>query len=387
MPMYQHHWMTAAELEMRKFSGRDIAAAWLESKCWRFPERLIRIRPSDFAQKRADMTAHQLRLPYILTFTLVGIFAFAFSPSFAEESEIALPGDRAYPESISAAPDNTLYVGSLATGGVWRIKPDTGTVEQWIKPGAFGTRLILGVLVDEKANLLWVCSNDFSSRGIPGPSSVPGSFVKGFDLTSGDGKVSAELPSKAKLCNDMVVGTDGSLFVTNSLAPQILKLKPGSNELEVWLESQEFEQPPQGAPGLDGIAFGGDGNLYVNTFANGNFFRVDVKDGAPGKITKLKPSRPLKLPDGLRSTGGLTFVMAEGGGSADRLTVDGDQVDVETIMDGIAGPTSVAVAGRTLWITEGQLPHLFELSKNGPPHLPFRIIGIPIQSTLDQNSK
>jgi hypothetical protein len=66
----------------------------------------------------------------------------------------------------------------------------------------------------------------------------------------------------------------------------------------------------------------------------------------PGKITKLKPSRPLKLPDGLGSTGGLTFVMAEGGGSADRLTVDGDQVEVETIKDGIAGPTSVAVAGR-----------------------------------------
>jgi sugar lactone lactonase YvrE len=333
------------------------------------------------------MTAHQLRLPQILAFTLVSIVAFAFSTSFAEESEIKLPGDRGYPESISASSDNTLYVGSLAVGGVWRVKPDTGTVEQWIKPGAFGTRSILGVLVDEKANLLWVCSNDFSSSGVPGPSSVPGSFVKGFDLTSGEGKVSAELPGKATICNDMVVSPDGSLFVTNSLAPEILKLKPGSNQLEVWLTSPDFEQPAGGAPGLDGIAFGGDGNLYVNTFAGGNFFRVDVKDGIPGEITKLKPSRPLKLPDGLRSTGALTFVMAEGGGSADRLTVYGDQVKVETIKDGIAGPTSVAAAGRTLWITEGQLPHLFEASKNGPPHLPFRIIGVLMQGTPDQESK
>ena len=245
----------------------------------------------------------------------------------------------------------------------------------------------LGVLVDEKANLLWVCSNDFSSRGIPGPSSVPGSFVKGFDLTSGEGKVSAELPGKPAICNDLVVGPDGSLLVTNSLAPEILRLKPGGNQLEVWVQSPDFEQPPGGAPGLDGIAFGGDGNLYVNTFAGGNFFRVDVKDGMPGKITKLKPSRPLKLPDGLRSTGASTFVMAEGGGSADRLAVDGDRVDVKTIKDGIAGPTSVAVDGRTLWITEGQLPHLFEASKNGPPHLPFRIIGVPMQGTPDQDSK
>jgi len=45
----------------------------------------------------------------------------------------------------------------------------------------------------------------------------------------------------------MVVGADGSLFVTNSLAPQILRLKPGSTQLEVWLESPVFEQSPENA--------------------------------------------------------------------------------------------------------------------------------------------
>ncbi len=322
------------------------------------------------------MSIHQFRLSHTLALTLASILVLA-SPAFAETSEIALPGDRAYPESITAAPDGTLYVGSPAVGGVWRIKPQSATVEEWIKPGAFDTRATLGVLVDNKANLLWVCSNDFSSAGITGPSTVPGSYLKGFDLSSGDGRVSAELPGKATLCNDMVVGEDGSLFVTNSLAPQILRLKPGSTQLEVWLENPAFEQPPQG-PGLDGIAFGGDGNLYVNTFAKGDFYRVDVKDGLPGKITKLKPSRPLNLPDGLRSTGGQTFVMAEGGGSVDRVTVNGDEVEIATIKDGIAGPTSVVPVGQTLWVSEGQLPHLFEAKKSGPPHLPFRVIGVPM---------
>jgi sugar lactone lactonase YvrE len=272
-----------------------------------------------------------------------------------------------------------LYVSSPAVGGVWRIKPQSATVEEWIKPGAARSAAArpLACWWTTRPNLLWVCSNDFSSSGIPGPSSVPGSFVKGFDLASGEGKVSAALPGKATLCNDMVVGADGSLFVTNSLAPQILRLKTGSSQLEVWLESSAFEQPPLGAPGLDGIAFGGDGNIYVNNFANGNFFRVEVTDGAPGKITKLKPSRPLKFPDGLRSTGGQTFVMAEGGG-VDRVTVNGDRVDVETIKDGIAGPTSVALSGQTLWVSEGQLPHLFEAAKSGPPRLPFRIIAVPM---------
>ena len=325
----------------------------------------------------ANMSIHQFRLSITVALTLASILVIA-SPAIAQRSEIALPSDRAYPESITAAPDGSLYVGSPAVGGVWRIKPQSATVEEWIKPGAFDTRSTLGVLVDKKANLLWVCSNDFSSAGIPGPSTVPGSHLKGFDLSSGEGRVSAELPGKPTLCNDMVVGEDGSLFVTNSLAPQILRLKPGSTQLEVWLENAAFEQPPQGAPGLDGIAFGGDGNLYVNTFATGDFFRVDVKDGLPGKITKLKPSRPLKFPDGLRSTGGQTFVMAEGGGSVDRVTVNGDDVEIATIKDGIAGPTSVVPVGQILWVSEGQLPHLFEAAKSGPPHLPFRVIGVPM---------
>jgi hypothetical protein len=137
------------------------------------------------------MSLHFNKLSAIPTLTLALAIAVT-SPVFAEIAEIALRGDHAYPESISATPEGTLYVGSPAVGGVRRIKSQTGAVEEWIKPGAFGSRSILGVLVDSKANLLWVCSNDFSSVGIAGPSSVPGSFVKGFDLSSGEGKVSVQ---------------------------------------------------------------------------------------------------------------------------------------------------------------------------------------------------
>ena len=189
------------------------------------------------------MSIHNPYLMSTVALMLAGAFALS-SLSFADESnEIKLPGDRAYPESIAAAPDGTLYVSSPAVGGVWRIKPQTAAVEEWIKPGAFGSRSSLGVLVDKAANLLWVCSNDLSSAGVPSPGTVLGSYVKGFDLASGEGKVSVALPGKATLCNDIVVSSDGSLFVTNSLAPQILKLKPGGTQLEVWLENPAFEQP------------------------------------------------------------------------------------------------------------------------------------------------
>ena len=140
-----------------------------------------------------------------------------------DQSEVALPKERAYPESISAGPDGSLYVSSLARGGVWRIQPESETVEEWISPDAFGTRSTLGVLVDARANLLWVCSNDLSMWRIPGPSQIKGSFVKGVDLTTREATVT-QLLGNATLGNDLAIGRDGSLFITNSL-PQVLRLR------------------------------------------------------------------------------------------------------------------------------------------------------------------
>jgi len=302
--------------------------------------------------------------------------AAATAVSAGDVSEVPLPGDRAFPESVAAASDGTLYVSSIASGGVWRIKPGSGTAEEWVKPGAFGSRVTLGVNVDEKQKIVWVCSNDMSALGVPGPSDVKGAHLLGFDLATGEGKVSTTFPGEKNFCNDTAIGADGTLYIANSASPQILTLKPGSSNLEVWLESKDFEQPADGGAGLDGIAFGADGNLYLNTFATGLFFRVDVKDGKPGKVTKLTPSRALKNPDGLRPTGGNTFVMAEGGGTVDRVTIKGDDVEIETIKELPLGPTGVMPVGDKIWVTEGQLSHLFN-AKSGPPHLPFRVLSIP----------
>jgi streptogramin lyase len=289
---------------------------------------------------------------------------------------VEVPGDRAFTESISAGPDGTLYISSLASGGIARVRPGASKAEPWIAPGAFETRSTFGVYADVKSNTLWICSNDASGIGVQGPSSVAGSHLKEFDLATGEGKASFALPGKATLCNDMTVAEDGSVYVTNSLTPQILKLNPGAKDLEVFVEDKQF-QPPKGA-GLDGIAFGGDGNIYVNTFNGSEFFRVEVKDGVAGKVTKLETSRPLKLPDGLRHISGQTFLMAEGSGSLDRVTVDGDKVTVETIKDGLKEPTSFAKVGATAWVAEGQLSHLFDAKTNGPPQLPFEIVPVHV---------
>jgi sugar lactone lactonase YvrE len=293
-------------------------------------------------------------------------------------TSIELPGDRVFPESMTSTQDGTLYVGSLGAGGVIRIKPGTGKAELWIRPGAFGSRSILGVLAHEPSNTLWTCSNDMSSIGITTVGTGTGSAIKGFDLTTGEGKISAALPSGAAVFNDLAVSADGSVFVTNSFAPEILRLRPGAQSLEVWARDPQFASAP-GTFGLDGIAFGEDDVLYVSMYAPGKLLRVSGHQGTAGPVTALKTSRPLVLPDAIRPIGKNQFLLIEGEGRLNRLVIkDGDAV-IETLQEGYSTPTGATAVGRTAWVSEGQLTYLLDPSKQGlKPDLPFRVYSVAL---------
>lgn len=310
---------------------------------------------------------------------LAGLALLSGGPAVAAPDSVALPGEATYPESITSTADGTLYVSSFASGGVLRVKPGASEAEIWIKPAAYGTRSTFGVLADEASNTLWVCSNDLSALGIKGPSEEKGAALKGFDLKTGEGKLSAALPVSPAICNDIAIGPDGAAYVTNTLGPQIFRLKPGSQTLELWKTDPLFEIEPKEA-GLDGIAFGKDGNLYVNTFTKAKLFRIAVADGKAGAVTPLKPSRPVTLADGLRPLDDGSFLMAEGGGRLDRVTIEGDTATIEPIREGFAGGlTAVTRVGDTAFVTEGQLAVITDPSKAGSkPNLPFKVHAVPL---------
>ena len=304
---------------------------------------------------------------------LIIALAVTFDATAADIESVALPGERAFPESISSSKDGTLYVSNLANGGITRIEPHSSEAKVWIEPGTFGTHSTFGVLVDENAGLLWVCSNDLSARGmaVGTPDGVSALFA--FDLKSGVGKISVPFPSKPSTCNDITIGPDGAAYVTNTAAPQILRLARGSKELAVWFTEPSL-QPEKGG-GLDGLAFGADGNLYVNTVGPGELYRIDVKRGKATKLTKLTPSRPLFHTDGMRRYG-KDFLLIEGQGRLDLMTVHGDSASVETLKDGYTTPTGVTSVGRTAWLSEGQLSLLSDPNKK--PNLPFRVYAVPL---------
>jgi len=198
-----------------------------------------------------------------------------------------------------------------------------------------------------------------------------------FDLKSGTQKASYPLPGDRTLCNDSVVGPDGALYVTDSFNPHVLRLKPGAKEFEVWATDDRFTV--KDGAGLDGIAFGSDGNLYVNLFNGNALFRIDVnKDGSSGKVTLLQPSQKIALCDGMRKLGNNTLLMVEGTGNLDIITVEGDKAKVDVVKSGWKTPVSVVQVGDIAWVLEGQLPSLFDAQKAGPPSLPFRADAVPL---------
>jgi streptogramin lyase len=294
---------------------------------------------------------------------------------------IPIPGTKAFPESITSTTDGTLYVGRVGDGGIVRIRPQTAQSTVFVRPGASGSRSILGVFADEASSTLWACSNDLSALGAPAKGSDTGSALKAFDLRTGIGKRSVSLPRTDAFCNDIAEDAKGALYVTDSANPTILKLWPGAATFEVFAQDSAFSAPRSGGAGLDGIAFGSDGNLYVTTYAAGGLFRVELKDGRAGRVTTLSGTYHLKFPDALRALGDHSFLLIEGSGTLDRVVIQGDAFAVTPIHGGFATPTSVARIGTTAWVSEGQLTFFFDPSKkNSSPSLPFRIYPVPLRA-------
>ena len=294
----------------------------------------------------------------------------ALLANLAHAASIQLSGMQAYPESLSAAADGSLYVGSAGAGGVLKVAAGSLKAEQWVAPAALGSRSILGVFVDERRGLLWVCSDDLTSSKIASPGSGP-TALKGFDLQRATGRVSVALPGNDPFCNDIAIAADGAVYVSESTNGRVLKLSPDMKAFTVWVADKQLLD-------IDGIAFGADGNLYANTYAGNGLFRIAVQHGSAGAIFKLATPRALFHPDGMRTLNGNTFLMVEGAGRLDRISVKGDQVQLQTLSDSLLEPAGVARSGATVWVAETQISVLFDDKHTMAPKLPFRIVGIEL---------
>jgi len=288
-----------------------------------------------------------------------------FNAPAAKDVVIADTG--VFPESASADGAGNLYIGSFK-GNIYRALPGSDTAIAWIRPDATNQlAAVLGVLADEKTGTLWACSVPMGQMGQV-------SSLVAFDLVSGAFKRRYELPPPASACNDIAFDKDGTAYIAETTNGRIFTLKPGADAVALLVEDKAQ------LVGVDGIAFAGDGTLYVNNVRENTMLRVNRKaDGSFASLTKLTVSQPLNGPDGLRPLGGNRFLQAEGpGGRISLLTIEGDDVTVSVLKDGMDGVPGVTHIGETAYAIESKGRFLFEPSLKGQDPGEFALRAVPL---------
>jgi sugar lactone lactonase YvrE len=285
----------------------------------------------------------------------------------APKGDIRIDDVHVYPESLSGAPDGTVYVGS-AKGVVFRAKPGATMAEPWAMPK--DVLSILGVLADPGNRTLWICSTPSNFRV---PPAVGVSSLMALDLKTGKLKGNYPLPAPASACNDITVAKDGTAYASDTSNGRVFTLKRGASELELFAQDDKLK-------GIDGIAFSGDGTLYANIVTKGQLVRIDRgKDGTFSGVTLLQTSRPIKGPDGFRLISGNRFLLAENNaGQIDIATIEGDIATIKTVKEGLNSPPGVTRVGKTAYAIEGKISYLIDPKLKGQEPGPFIVHAIPL---------
>lgn len=261
----------------------------------------------------------------------------------ASASEILIANEKSQPESITVAPGGVLIVGSASSPFVYKVRRGSSTAEKFIDasaeaPGTF----FFGMLADVSSNTLWTC------QLTPVPNTTPvqrHTALRGFDLSTGAPKFRWNLPGDNTTCNDLAIGPDKALYITDTATGRIYRLPVGASAAELYLEHRVLM-------GVDGITFL-NGTLYVNNVIFNKLYRIPVDaDGKPGQPVDIWMDQPVKGPDGMRAANGKLFVAENGSGIIASMIVNGDKASVTVLKEGLKTPTGIEPAGDTLWFTE-----------------------------------
>jgi sugar lactone lactonase YvrE len=249
------------------------------------------------------------------------------SGAFGAES-ITLPGDY-YPEGITAAADGTLYIGSIMQGVIMKVAPDSNVPAPFLTRGV-ARRGVLGLTVDAGRKLLWFCDSnpklDVSKKA--------GDLV-GVQLADAREVVRHSLPTldggAPPFCNDVIVGTDGSVWLTETAGGRIFRIPADaalrSNSAEAWLVGGEIAPPPSGGSGPNGLEWVGR-YLVVANSGRGTLVALDPESPNPDRgartlsLSDAQTQAPVSLcsPDGLERVPGSadTLVVIENGGCSSK---------------------------------------------------------------------
>lgn len=291
---------------------------------------------------------------------LIFVLMLGITSVFAQEEDdsqaIIIENSAFFPESV-AIYDGILYTSDFATAEIVAINLEDGT-NSVFAPAEEG-KAGWGLYVDEATGVLLSC---VAGLGEPfgGVAPTTPNDVRAYSLETGEILASWTLEAGI-VCNSITVGGDNTIFMSDIVTPQIIKLDTETGESSVW--SADPAYVVEGGFGISGLVFDGENSLYA--VANGKLFRVGIaEDGsaeaaveitltdANGEATALATDGLVWVGDGVM-VGGENDVFAPGAnGRALRVTLGEDNTAVvDAIAEGLSDPSAVTV----MW-DEAEMP-------------------------------
>ena len=178
----------------------------------------------------------------------------------------------------------TIYVSSTYKRKIVAIGKD-GNVKDFVAEAKDDIKSVIGMEVDEKTNSLWAVSCealDVLPLKNPGKEQWRSS-VYHFNLA--DGKLLGRFPldKDSVFLNDLTIGDDGSVYITESIQNAVYVLRPASDSLEFFLELKPYHF-------INGISFA-DKPGYVFAASTEGILKIEL---ATKKYSLLPESGSLK---------------------------------------------------------------------------------------------
>jgi len=186
-----------------------------------------------------------------------------------QERDLVLEGTAWDPATRS------LLAGSLNKNKVVAIAPD-GSVTDRVRRGAHGLGSVVGIHVDSVRGLLWVTSAPRFDNAAD--TTTPALFA--FDAATGAFRRRVNTPAGPSFPNDLTTGPDGTVYLSDSRARQILVLRPGAPAFETLSLTAPLSSP-------NGVTISEDGHhllvsdldhVRVVSLADGRDWRLAVPD-------------------------------------------------------------------------------------------------------------
>ncbi|MGY1945053.1 SMP-30/gluconolactonase/LRE family protein [Nocardia asiatica] len=298
------------------------------------------------------------------------------APDAAVHTVYELPGERVYPEGIAVdARTGDSYVGSYATGAVYRATANTHRAEVFLPEGASGHKTANGLKVDA-AGRLWVTDSttgvavyDIATRALLADLTVPG--------------------AEPRFVNDLAITPDGTAYLTDSMRAVVYRVTPeqlaaaraqgGRGELTPRFDLRSA-LPPIG-PGefsLNGIVADPAGRYLLTVdMPRGGLYRIALTGEASPIGEVALHGGDLRQGDGLELRDGTLWAAHNTTNTISRWTISDDGATATLAQqrtdEKLAIPTTLARAGdRTLIVSS-------QFDKGGPmgpgtPKTPFAVV-------------